>query len=606
MSSTTAADFPDGKDPDRYLSPEDDRVALGAALVERSPSLAAEVASHVPASLRTEVEHSVRLATESVGRWLATGEEGAEHDHEVLTLPTLQVVMVEADLPTAVDTYLAWRDLCIAALGEDAARLGVDEESAGAARAFVQRACDVGLAAAVRVFGDHWTALHDRLRAQQADVARQILHDDLTGLPNRILLFDRLQRAARVGERRRTHSMLLAVDLDNFTAINDRFGHAAGDAVLVEVSRRLLEFVRASDTVARLGGDEFIILVEDLEEPEAAARSLSDRIHQAMCAPIAVGDRELHSSVSIGITGVVDGLDPDALLTRADAAMHRARRGGPARYAVYDIAIGAEHRRASRLADELRMAHARGELTLDFQPLYRLQGGTPTACSGMETQLRWDHPDFGTIEPEEFVPLLEHSRQIVPVGRWVLEEAASQCVEWQHSLPDLTMSVDVSTRQLHDPGFLEDVDDALRRSGLDPSHLILEVTEPALAVALARTRMVMQAVRELGVRMALDDFGTGHSPSLHLQGLPIDRLKLDRSVVAGVETDSHDGAAVRTVVDLAHRLGITVVAEGVETAAELRAAGAIGCDEAQGDLLGRPAPAHLHSLDVAHPVPSLI
>ena len=211
------------------------------------------------------------------------------------------------------------------------------------------------------------------------------------------------------------------------------------------------------------------------------------------------------------------------------------------------------------------MAHARGELTLDFQPLYRLQGGTPVACTGMEALLRWDHPELGRIRPEEFVPLLEHSRQIVPVGRWALEEAASQCVEWQRTVPGLTMSVDVSTRQLHDPGFLEDVDDAIRRSGLEPSHFILEVSEPALALALARTRKVMQAVRERGVQMALDDFGTGQSPTLHLQSLPIDRLKVARTVVAGLDADSHDGAAIHTVVDLAHRLGITVVAEGVET-----------------------------------------
>jgi diguanylate cyclase (GGDEF)-like protein len=605
MSSIEVSDFSDEEDPDRPPTVGDDRAMLGAALRARSRAVAADVASKVPDQVRADVDESARRATEAVGHWVATDDQGTERERDILSRATLRAVMVEADLPTAVDALLTWRDDCWAALAEDADRLGISEETVGTAKAFVQQWCDVGLIATVREFSEHWDHLQDRLRSQQADASRLVFHDDLTGLPNRILLADRLQRAPRVGERRGTRSMLLVVDLDNFTAINDRFGHPAGDALLIEVSRRLLGLVRASDTVARLGRDEFVILVEDLEEPEAAARSLSERIHQAMCAPVPVGDRELHSSVSIGITGVVDGLDAEALLNRADAAMHQARRGGPARYAVYDVAMGVEHRRARRLGDELRMAHARGELTLDFQPLYRLQGRTPVMCTGMEAMLRWDHPELGRIQPDEFVPLLEHSRQIVPVGRWALEEAASQCVEWQRTIPGLTMSVDVSTRQLQDPGFLEDVDDALRRSGLEPSQFILEVAEPALALALARTRKVMQAVRERGVQMALDDFGTGQSPTLHLQRLPIDRLKVARSVVAGLDADGHDGSAIHTVVHLAHRLGITVVAEGVETPAELRAVGAVGCDEAQGFLLGRPTPAHLISLEVAPPVPSL-
>ncbi len=325
-----------------------------------------------------------------------------------------------------------------------------------------------------------------------------------------------------------------------------------------------------------------------------------------MRAPVPVGGRELHTSVSIGITEVAPDADPDECLAQADAAMYQAKRSGPARFEVYDAPIGDDARRESQLADELRVAHAKGELTLDYQPIFQLAGGRPSRLVGMEALLRWAHPDLGSVPPAEFVPLLEQSRQIVQVGRWVLEEAAFQCRDWQaQGFPDLTVSVNVSARQLQDPGFFDDVQDALDASGLDPEHLVLEVTESVLVVDILQIGAMMQRVRELGIHLALDDFGTGYSSLLYLQGLPIDRLKIDRCFVSGLDADDHDGTIIQTVVDLAHRLGITVVAEGVETPAELRAVGALGCDEAQGFLLGRPAAGHLHALDRTARVPSL-
>jgi diguanylate cyclase (GGDEF)-like protein len=596
------ADSTSEGDPDPATSPGSGRVTLGGALQARSRGTAHEVAAIFPVHVASEVEEAARFATAAAGRWLATGERGDEHRRQTGVLSTQQAILLHSDLATGVRGYLRWRDLCNAAVADDATRLGIGEETVILAGSLVQMICDVGLQRLGHVFDEGWKAVQDRLRLQQADMSHQLLHDDLTGLPNRILLADRLRRAALGGERRMTRSMLLFLDLDNFTAINDRFGHPAGDALLVEVARRLLRLVRASDTVARIGGDEFVILIEDIEEPEEAARSLADRIHEAMCLPVPVDDRELHSSVSIGITEVSTGLAPEAVLDQADAAMYRAKRGGPARFAVYDVVVGVEHRRKVQLADELLVAHGRGEFTLDYQPLFRVVDGSSGELTAMEALLRWDHPELGSIEPLEFVPLLEQSRQIVPVGRWVLEEAASQCVEWQRRFPDLSMSVNVSARQLRDHGFLEDVGDALRRSGLDPAHLVLEVTESALVVDVVRVGAVMQSVRTLGVQVALDDFGTGHSSLAFLQGLPIDRLKVDRTFVAGLGADGNDGTTIRTVVDLAHRLGITVVAEGVETAPELRAIRSIGCDEAQGLLLGRPVPAHLQCFDFATPV----
>jgi diguanylate cyclase (GGDEF)-like protein len=598
MSSTAASDLLLDGTSAPVATLGEDRLALGVALQARARAIAAEVSAGFPAHIRDAVSESARLGAELVGRWVATGDTGPEEERRSNDRRAQKAMLVESDLPTAVRGYLSWRDLCNAALEEEAERLGIGESTLGVARTFVQLSCDGGVVRTVRAFDENWQLLKERQRAQQQNLSHQVLHDALTGLANRMLLTDRLRRAASRGDRHGTGSMLFFLDLDNFNAINDRFGHPAGDALLVEVAGRLLELVRATDTVARLGGDEFVVLAEDLEDPDDAARSLAQRIHQTMCAPVSVGERELHTSVSIGITSVTPGTDPDTCLAQADAAMYRAKRDGPAHYAVYDAAIGAEHQREIQLADELRVAHGHGELSLDYQPLFHLANGVPSGIVGMEALLRWDHPELGPVPPTEFVPLLEQSRQIVSVGRWVLEEAAHQCVAWQHrGWPDLSMSVNVSARQLHDPGLYDDVSEALERSGLAPGHLILEVTEAVLVVDVVRIGAAMQRVRDLGVHLALDDFGTGHSSLHYLQGLPIDRLKVDRSFVADLDAGGHDGSVIRTVVDLAHKLGIAVVAEGVETPGELRSVCAIGCDEAQGVLLGRPEPAHV--LDVA-------
>jgi diguanylate cyclase (GGDEF)-like protein len=580
-------------------------VALGAALQARADEIGRQVSARFPEFLRGEAFASSRLGTELIGRWLATDQAASPEEELALSRQGQQVVLMEVDLGMAVKGYLHWRDLCTAVIHEEADRLGLADDLVDMACTVVRLSSDGGLVRTVRAFDETRSVLQDRLRTEQANLSHQALHDDLTGLPNRTLLSDRLQRAARSASRTGTGPMLLFLDLDNFKAINDRFGHSAGDSLLVAVSERLLGLVRGSDTVARLGGDEFVILAEDLEDPMTAAQSLAERIHQTMRAPIPVGERELHTSVSIGITTVVPDADPEACLAQADAAMYQAKRTGPARFEIYSSTIGDVIRRDVLMADELRVAQSRSELTLDYQPIFAMAGGRPARMVGMEALLRWTHPELGSVTPAEFIPLLEQSRQIVPVGRWVLEEAALQCRDWQgQGFPDLTLSVNVSARQLQDTGFVADVVGALEGSGLDPDRLVLEVTESVLVVDIHQTRATMQQVRDLGVHLALDDFGTGHSSLLYLQGLPIDRLKFDRSFVAGLDGEDHDGTIIHTVVDLAHTLGITVVAEGVETPGELRSVGAMGCDEAQGFLLGRPVPAHLVSLDRAARIPT--
>jgi diguanylate cyclase (GGDEF)-like protein len=606
MIDTSASQAPGGDHPAHPGRPGDQRVALGSALAARAHDIGTQVSSRFPEFLHGEAFASSSLATELIGRWLATDQAASPEEELALSRQGQQVVLMEVDLAVAVKGYLHWRDLCTAVIHEEADRLGLDADLVDMACAVVRLSSDGGLVRTVRAFDETRSVLQERLRTEQANLSHQALHDDLTGLPNRTLLTDRLRRASRSASRTGTGPMLLFLDLDNFKAINDRFGHSAGDSLLVAVSERLLALVRGSDTVARLGGDEFVILAEDLEDPMTAARSLAERIHQTMRAPIPVGERELHTSVSIGITTVVPDADPEVCLAQADAAMYQAKRSGPARFEMYSSTIGDGLRRDSQMADELRVAHGKGELTLDYQPIFAMSGGRPTGMVGMEALLRWAHPELGSVPPVEFIPLLEQSRQIVPVGRWVLEEAALQCRDWQdQGFPDLTVSVNVSARQLQDTGFIADVRGALETSGLAPDRLVLEVTESVLVVDILQIGTTMQQVRDLGVHLALDDFGTGHSSLLYLQGLPIDRLKIDRSFVAGLDGDDNEGTIMQTVVDLAHSLGITVVAEGVETPAELRSVGAIGCDEAQGFLLGRPCPAHLVSLDRTARVPTV-
>jgi diguanylate cyclase (GGDEF)-like protein len=568
----------------------EERVALGAAVQARADEVGRLVDGKFAESLRGEAFATARLATELIGRWIATDQVATPEEEQTLARQGEQVIVEDVELASVAKAYFAWRDCTNEVVAEEAGRLQVSDELLTLARNVVRFSCDGSLVRIVRQFDETRRALQQRLKEEQANLAHRALHDQLTGLPNRTLLTDRLRQAAFSASRKGTHAMLLFLDLDNFKAINDRFGHSAGDCLLEAVALRLKELVRASDTVARLGGDEFVVLAEDLDDPVAAAQSLAERIHQGMRVPIPLGDRQLHTSVSIGIAPVPPDCDPEVCLAQADAAMYQAKRGGPARFESFNDVIGKDNQRRSQLADELRVAHQRQQLSVHYQPLFRLGGD----MVGMEALLRWDHPELGSVPPSEFVPLLEQSREIVPIGLWVLDEATRQCRLWQdEGRPGLSMSVNVSARQLQDPDFHGDVVHALFKSRLDPSCLVLEVTESVLVMDIVRIGETMQRIRDLGVHMALDDFGTGYSSLLYLKGLPIDRLKVDRSFVAGLGSSGQDPSIVSTVVHLAHKLGLRVVAEGVETEAELQAVGDMGCDEAQGYLLGRPGPANL-------------
>jgi len=415
-------------------------------------------------------------------------------------------------------------------------------------------------------------------------------HDALTGLPNRRMLLDELAKAVAQAhaEPDRQGCVLMFLDFDRFKLINDTLGHAAGDRFLIMVAERLVGQVRPDDLVARLGGDEFAVLLRR-QAPREVVEDVARRIQDAVRKPYLVAGNELTSSASIGITSSEHGYDnPDDMLRDADIAMYRAKSAGKARHVVFDSTMHAELARKMRLEADLRHAVADGTLQVAYQPIFTLPGKRLT---GFEALARWHHPEFGEVEPQEFIALAEESSLVLDITDLVLARACSQLHRWQGMSPewaDLEMRVNIADKDIAQRNLLPRVKAALQASGLQASYLTLELTEGIIMRRLATERSALEELRAFGLRLSIDDFGMGYSSLAHLSALPIDSLKIDRSFVAELFHREGAGTIVRTIISLGRSLGMQVVAEGIETPEQFQWLLEAGCLSGQGRQLSHP------------------
>lgn len=425
----------------------------------------------------------------------------------------------------------------------------------------------------------------ERKRAEER-LAYLAYYDPVTDLPNRSLLLDRLSQALAYGHRHEVPVAVMFLDLDRFKQINDTFGHAAGDHLLKVVAQRLTHYVRESDTVARLGGDEFVVVISEMVQA-ADANTIAQGILQVMADPIVIEGQELYISASIGISIYpTDGSDIPTLLKKADAALYRAKELGRNNYQSYTREMDQKATTRLELESDLRQALEKNQLRLLYQPKSHLATGRIT---GVEALLRWEHPEWGSLAPAEFVPLLEESNMVNEVGTWILTQACKQNKAWQdQGLPPVSVSVNIAARQLQNGSLIESVTQALSESGLDPRYLEIELTEERVSQHADAAQQVLEKLRELGVHLSSDDFGTGSSSLSYLKRFPIGSVKIDASFTHDLPHSRESSSVALAVIAMAHSLNLRVVAEGVENPDQLNFLHSHGCDEVQGRLVSEP------------------
>ena len=430
--------------------------------------------------------------------------------------------------------------------------------------------------------------IKDRQHAEEV-VKFAATHDPLTGLANRLLLTERVNRALAAAKSEGRRIAMLFIDLDRFKNINDTLGHEAGDHLLQNVANRLARCVRRSDTVARQGGDEFVVLIEAFEGPDDLAQ-VAEKILVEVAEPMTVYGREFQITASIGVsTCPVDGDDMQALLKNADIAMYRAKQQGKNTYQFYAEQMNPHSVERLELEAALRRALERNELTLHYQPKVQARTGRVT---GIECLLRWQHPTIGPVPPDQIVPLAEETGLIVPIGKWALRTACLQARKWaEEGLPLLRMAVNVSARQFMSPTLLDDVVGTIAETGMDPRWIEFEVTESVMMPDPEQAVKLLRKLKAIGVRLTIDDFGTGYSSLAYLKRLPIDCVKIDASFVRGLPVDASDVAITDTILAMSRSLGLKVVAEGVETRDQMKFLERRGCDEMQGYYFSKPLPA---------------
>jgi diguanylate cyclase (GGDEF)-like protein/PAS domain S-box-containing protein len=423
----------------------------------------------------------------------------------------------------------------------------------------------------------------------EEQLAQEALYDSLTDLPNRAFLTDLLNRSFRRTKRRKDYVFaILFVDLDRFKVVNDSLGHAAGDKLLIEVAQRIKGSVRPGDVVARLGGDEFLVLLDDLKDSRDTTR-VAERILEGLLKPIELSGREVFTTASIGIAVSQETLDgPEHLIRHADSAMYRAKARGKARYEIFDLAMHERAVNLLQLETDIRAAVEKKQFRLVYLPVVNI---ATERIAGFEALVRWEHPERGLVSPAAFVPLAEETGLIVPLGKWIMEEACRQMAEWVKAYPELktlTMSVNLAAKQLRQPDLLEQVEEAITTSGLATDRFKLEIAEPVLMDDPESNLQIVAQLRELGVLVQVDDFGTGSSSLAYLNRFRVDTLKIDRSFISQVGVPGEKAAVVQAMITLANQLGIKVIAEGVETPQQSEKLVGLQCEQAQGYLFSQP------------------
>jgi diguanylate cyclase (GGDEF)-like protein len=535
-----------------------------------------------------------RIATLAVAEWMSGGkpEDGLDAGREAWELFGALAAHRAAPLYEVTKRCLRWRDGVFEVLRATAREQDCSKEVRRRAMAMTQLTLDVTLVRMCEVYEAERQKIDKELSEQQEKLAFMATHDQLTGLPNRTLIIDRTDQMLSRARRNQTPVAALHMNLDNFTAVNDMLGHQAGDDLLRAIAARLDGIVRDTDALGRLGGDEFVVIVEE-DALAAGAPLIAERLQEGLSARFTVaGGSELLITASMGIA-VGERTSAEQLLGDAEIAAHRAKWEGKNRCVVFEDGMQDLAQRHIQLEIDLRGALERSEFFLVYQPTFDLGRMMPT---GVETLIRWRCPTRGVVAPNDFIPLLEETGLIIPVGRWVLAQACLQGALWRASGHPISIAVNVSARQLDGDEFVGDVEHALAVSGLEPTALTLEITETALMRNADETAARLRAIKELGVRIAIDDFGTGYSSLSHLQRFPVDALKIDRSFLVQIAENPEGETLIRTLVRLGKALSIETLAEGIEHAEQLTMLREEQCDSGQGFLFARPLEVHAAEL----------
>jgi diguanylate cyclase (GGDEF)-like protein len=582
--------------PAALQEPVEDLPVLGEALKARAGDVLAQTVAltagpgyeQVDGVVQGSFERISVSSTMAVSRWIAGEgiEVAVEVGRETWEIFAELAAQRAASLEEVTRRCFAWRNVMAEVLHESAAGLGSSPEAVVQALSILQLSLEFSLVRMCGSFEAERRKTDEELKRREEELSFLATHDPLTGLPNRTLILDRVEQMLARSVRNQMPVAALFIDLDNFKSINDTLGHGVGDELLRAVAARLNGVTRDADALGRLGGDEFVVISEALTlqvGPELIAERLLDALDQ----PFKLGaDKETRVTVtaSIGIaTG--DHTSAEELLRNADIAMYRAKWDGKHRYVVFESGMQDTMQNRMELEMDLREALENEEFVLAYQPTIDLNDMNPT---GVEALIRWKHPVRGTVQPDNFIPLLEETGLIVEVGGWVLREACSQGAAWRAAGYEIGMAVNVSGRQLDTDQLITDIESALAGSGLLPQALTIEITETTLMRNVEDTARRLTEIKALGVRIAIDDFGTGYSSLAHLQRFPVDALKIDRSFISQLQHNQEGETLIHTLVQLGKALSLETFAEGIEDQQELSLLQDEDCDTGQGYLFARP------------------